>query len=80
MRMGVHTPHTRVRISGFGWPIGQNNLGDGQNSFPLNVLAQKCLFLTLKTMFSACVRERRLSLSPVFLRVFENLLLGFLGV
>ena len=80
MLMGVHTPHTRVRISGFGWPIGQNNPGHGQNYFSLNVLAQKCPLLTLKTLFSACVRERRLSPPPVFLRVFENFFLDLLGV
>ena len=31
MCMGVRTPHTKVKISGFGGPIGQNNSGQGQN-------------------------------------------------
>ena len=31
MRMAVHTPHTRVRNSGLGLPIGQNDPRQGQN-------------------------------------------------
>ena len=71
MRMGVHTLHIRVRISGFWWPIGQNNPRNGQNHFSLRFLAQKCPFLTLRTLSSACVRDRRLSPSPGILRVLR---------
>ena len=74
MRMEVPTPSTRVRISGFGWPIGQNNPGQDQNYFPLNVLAQKCSFLTLKSLFLVPVREGRLTPSPVFLFLFLEVL------
>ena len=77
MRMGVHTQHTRVRRSGFGWLIGQNNAVRGQSHFALTSLAEKCPFLTLKKLFSACVSERRLSPSPVFLRVFDNFFPNF---
>ena len=72
MRMELHTPHSRVRNSGFGLPLGRKDPGQGQNSSSLNVLAQKCLFLTPKTLFSVPVRERRLSPSPVFLWISEN--------
>ena len=80
MCMGGPAPHTRVSISGFEWPIGQNKPEQGQNYFALIFLAQKCPFLTLKTLFSVRVHERQLSPSPVFLRNFETLFLNFLIV
>ena len=67
MCMGVPTPHTRVRSSGFWWSIGQNDPGQGQKKSVRYFLAHKCPFLTRKTLFSGRARERRLSPSPVFL-------------
>ena len=67
MPMGVHTPHTKLSISGFGPPIGENDPRQGQNYLPLNGLAQICPFLTLKTLFSGRVRKQSVSSSPVLL-------------
>ena len=55
MRMELHTPHSRVRNSGFGLPIGRKDPGQGQKSSSLNFLAQKCLFLTPKKHCFLCL-------------------------
>ena len=67
MPMAVPTPYGRVRNSGFRWPIGQKDPGQGQNYAEWNCLAQRSPVLTLKTLFSARVGEQRLSPSPMFL-------------
>ena len=77
MHMGVHTPHTRVRISGFGWPMRQNNQGHGQNYFPLNFCGPEMPFANPKnTVFCVCAQATTVAIACVsasFSRIYFSI-------